>query len=228
MARKQLWNQDYHKHIGATILIVLSFLGGLFSSVATPIGMLVPRNNTDACYTLWGLKIECNGKFYDQRIEDVSCPEVRWRLEAAMAFSVIGIFFAFFAMAGACYQLTGERWKTPVAMLVLVAVGSLTVPWAVICSMYFNNYCGNYKYTKQLNKYGPGFPIMIVAWALLIIGFVLFWMLEPNTEEADAIDAAEKEARYGTGAEGEKGEKKKGSDDSSSSSSSSSSSKSKN
>ncbi|GET90693.1 amastin-like surface protein-like protein [Leishmania tarentolae] len=207
--RKSFYNQEYSKHIGAVILFIISFLAELFMVCGTPLGMLMVRswgadltNTSDLarnpCFTLWGLHPDCSKPDYSLRITDspiFNCSVMHVRFEAAEAFSIVAIF-SLLALWGACwYVICGSKIQKIVMLIAVFSIGSTIVPWALVTSFYYTQYCGLEFLTHKHTRFGAGYALVITSFALQVVGLILFAIFEPDTwKKRPAND--EKSAMY--------------------------------
>lgn len=192
MARHQrFWQKDYFAHVGATIFFVCSFIGLVFVTVGTPLGMFMrktPFMNDKGCFTLWGYHPNCNNAAYGWRVDFDDCVPRRTRLQCGEAFSCLAIFSILLQMYLAYEQLGGHLYGTAIIGVAVLSIASTTVGWAVVAALYHNAYCGSNLFTHVENSYGPGFSLLIVSWAVQIIGLVAFIVAEPSKWVKQQVD----------------------------------------
>lgn len=189
---KAFYQKDYGSHVGATILFVTSFLALVFLTCGVPLGVLMLRSNTRSCYTMWGFRPNCWAAAYEWRVEEDTCFDRRTRWEAAEAFSVIALFSLLFNMGTAWMMLSGSDIKTITTLTAIFSVGTTTVPWAVVTSIYYTHYCGEWTFTHRSCKLGTGYILMVLSFALQCVGFILFLFLEPESPTSAASKAEKK------------------------------------
>ncbi|EPY43210.1 amastin-like surface protein-like protein [Angomonas deanei] len=166
------------------------------------------------------------------RIVEETCHDRRRRFEAGEAFIVVALFSLLIQLFFTATQLIGDSYvKFLVIGISVFSIGTTTVPWAVTVSFYFTTYCGETTFTKESFKYGTGFILMVVSFAVQCLSLILFTALEPTkegcekrkvvmAERAAARRAEEEAAANATSSDEDDEPKKKGSSSSSSSSSS--------
>lgn len=182
--RKSFYQQEYQRHIGATVLLITSFMAAAFMICGTPLGVLMTRDRTNderSCYTLWGFKRNCWNADYHKRVEEDTCKERRLRFEAAEAFSIIAIFAIFGVFGAAWYKICGSEIKLLTTVMGFFALGSTTVPWAVVTALYYSFYCGENTFTREKMRYGDGYILILTSFCIQCVGLLVFMFVEPET-----------------------------------------------
>lgn len=176
---RKFYERDYAKHIGATILLFFEFCALAFMSCGIPLGVLRKRGDSKECHTLWGIRPNCWKAEYVWRIESETCADRLHRWQAAEAFSIVAVFAILFVLGGAYYQLSGSNVKVFTILMSIFTIASTTVPWAVVTAFYFTDFCGEKTLTKEGQKYGSGYILMVVSFACQATGLLAFIFLEP-------------------------------------------------
>lgn len=199
MAKKRaFYDMDYRQHIGGTIFLFLTFACLTLSTCATPSGQLmVPNDPTDPtnkkmCYTLWGIRPNCWNAAYSWRIDEETCPHKLFRFQTAEAFSIIALFSLFFQLFGAYYLVDGSNLKMEMLALSLFSAVTTIVPWAIVTSFYYTNYCGDWTLTHVNTKFGAGYILLVTSSVAQLIGFVVLMFLEPDFVPKKPLDESEK------------------------------------
>ncbi|KAG5498600.1 hypothetical protein JKF63_02886 [Porcisia hertigi] len=193
-SRKAFYNQEYGKHVGAVIMFIASFVALLFTTVGTPLGMLMVRSpasvasiavvGSNACFTLWGLHGDCNQPDYPGRITSptiFNCRPMHVRFEVAEAFSVLSIFTVLFVCGASWYKICGSHIKRAIILLSIFSIACVLVPWAIVTSFYYTSFCGLKFLTREEARLGPGYALLITSFVVQIVSLILFIFLEPET-----------------------------------------------
>ncbi|CBZ28771.1 amastin-like surface protein-like protein [Leishmania mexicana MHOM/GT/2001/U1103] len=196
--KKSFYNQEYRQHVGAVILFIVSFLTTVFTVCGTPLGMLMIRSwgedlsgssaelELNPCFTLWGLHSDCSKPDYSLRITDepiINCSDMHVRFEAAEAFSILAIFSLVGVFGASWYMICGSKIKKAVMLLAVFAIGSTTVPWAIVTAFYYTPFCGLDFLTNTHTRFGAGYALLVTSFVLQIIGLILFVIFEPDTSK---------------------------------------------
>lgn len=195
---KAFYKKDYGSHVGATILLITSFLGLVFMTCGVPLGVLMLRTNTRSCNTLWGYRPNCWDAAYEWRVEEDTCADRRARWETAEAFSVVALFSLLFNIGAAWAMISGSDCKTIATLIAVFSIGTTTVPWAVVTSLYYTHYCGEWTYTHHHRKLGTGYILMVVSFAIQCVGFILFLFIEPEHPTSQKVSSEEKQSLKGS------------------------------
>nr|CAJ2471602.1 unnamed protein product [Leishmania braziliensis] len=167
------------------IYVVVQFVAFMFVLVATPIDMFRIRSRDtqvlpDRCYTLWGLKTNCDSFSYRFLSDDLweSCPPRRDRFRVAQAFAVMSIFVYLAAVVLGVIMLFCCRWLRWVC-LALNSVGAVTlwIVWACMAVSYHKNEGLNCEPIKEFYTYGAGFVLLVLAWLLDILNIPVLLFL---------------------------------------------------
>ncbi|RNF18152.1 amastin [Trypanosoma conorhini] len=174
--KKNFFVRDYNKHIGATVLLVACMLSFMFMVIGTPLGVLKPKEATNVCYTLWGTR-KCDSPNYDWRVNFDNCTVRRVRFHFAEAFSIIAMFFNVLTGIACWYCISGSNAKWWTVLVAVISIASSLVTWSVVSALYYSSFCGSDTYTHKHTKYGPGFALIVTAFALDCCGLVCFLVL---------------------------------------------------
>eukprot|EP00796_Vickermania_ingenoplastis_P005841 gene5841-4165_t len=199
MAKKRsFYDLDYLNHIGGSIFLFFTFAALTLSTCATPSGQLMvphdPSNpkNSKMCYTLWGIRPNCWNAAYSWRIDEDPCPHRLYRWQSAEAFSIVALFSLFFQLFGAYFLVAGSNIKKEMVALSLFSAATTVVPWAVIASFYYTNYCGEWTLTHRNTTLGAGFKLLVTSFVVQMAGFFAVLFLEPEFTPKAALDESEK------------------------------------
>lgn len=187
---KKFYQQDYLGHIGATVFLITSFLGLVFMTVGTPLGVLMSREEPRSCHTLWGLRPNCWNAAYSWRVDQEQCHDRRQRWETAQAFSIIAIFNLLINCGFAWYQIGDNNIKMLTFALGFTAIATTTVPWAIVTSFYYTHFCGEYTFTQRERTFGAGYILMVTSFAIQGVGLIVFLFAEPQHVDKRAKKAA--------------------------------------
>lgn len=173
-------------HVGIAVYCVMQFIALVFIVVGTPIDMFrakgVDTFGNKACLTLWGSKEKCYSTTYNTKPSELfaQCTERRDRFRAAEAFAIISIVvYGVAALLGfiqlcCCHCL---RWIC--LMLNILGIFSC-ISWSLMADLYFKNTTSSVTWSASANcyrfsrdyKYGAGFALLIVGWALNFIAIL--------------------------------------------------------
>ncbi|CAJ1992526.1 amastin-like surface protein [Leishmania donovani] len=174
------------------LYVVLQFVAFLLMLVGTPLD-IVRRRDVAAgipltCMTLWGFKVDCFSVDYSITIDVLfgACPPRINRFRVAQVFVVLSILVYGAACILDVMLLCGIsllRW----VCLALNVVGSVTlcVVWAAMARTFLKDDGPQCSSFREVNKYGPGFILLVVAWILDTLNIILLLLPCTSTEGAE-------------------------------------------
>ncbi|KAK7196140.1 amastin-like protein [Novymonas esmeraldas] len=167
-------------YLMVTDVRVAVYLGVLLLSLVLVV-VSIPTSQLDqrgmACFTYWGYKANCDSSTYTLSRPLYPCADIRSRLGAGAAFSILTLIVYLVNLTAAviavCCLKEAPRTISLKSRVVIGALGSVAVvtqliSWAAVAGIYSGGYCN-----VTNIAYGVGFGLNLSSWVLNVLGVVL-------------------------------------------------------
>ncbi|KPA80047.1 putative amastin [Leptomonas pyrrhocoris] len=149
------------------------------------------------CVSAWGMKLGCSQTgYYNRDFTHTFCYRVRVNFKVVEAFCIMTIGFMVLGLAMGLLSVMQKVTKGSAGAIGAFAMLLCIVPWSIIAGMYYQKPCcettgwntdnkvrncqGNNTNIvnedipgfKTMGNYGPGFGLLVAAWALQVVGIV--------------------------------------------------------
>nr|ACS87875.1 a-amastin [Angomonas deanei] len=168
-------------YLMVTDLRMAVYLGVLFLSIVFVI-VSIPTSQLDmtgkSCFTYWGFKSDCDSATYTYTRPLYPCSNIRSRLGAGAAFSIITLVlyiinFTAVVIVICCLKSAPHKIsltsRIVVGVLGFFIVVTQLISWAVVAGIHSSHYC----LEKGVLAFGVGFGLNLTSWIMNLLGIVL-------------------------------------------------------
>lgn len=146
------------------------------------------------CVSAWGMKLGCNQKgYYKRDFTHAFCYRVRVDFKIVEAFCIMTIGFMVLGLALGICAIFQKVSKGATGSIGTFAMVTCIIPWGILAGMYYQKPCcettnwnTDHKMTdcrgnntnivgedipafKHMGSYGPGFGLLVAAWAVQVV-----------------------------------------------------------